>query len=80
MRLLRCGCEGWDGESVHYCANFPTHGEIVQKIYRAERQDEEAWKRLSDADCFAFLAAHPEVNALSPQVKLWTWLEQEWGR
>ena len=32
---MRCG-HSWDGISVHYCANFPKHGERVQRVYRAE--------------------------------------------
>lgn len=78
MRLLRCDCE-WSGDEPHYCVNYPKYGEPVDKVYRQERPNDEAWKRMTDADCFDFLAAHPDVNAFSPRVKMWAHLEYEYG-
>jgi hypothetical protein len=51
----------------------------VEKRYRAERQDEEAWKRLTDADLLPFLAEHPEL-ATHPALREFAWLEMEFGR
>ena len=80
VNLLHCGCK-WSGVETHYCANRPESYTMprVEKWYRQERPNPEPWKRMTDADCFEFLAAHPEGNAFSPRVRLWSWLEHEFG-
>ena len=44
------------------------------------KQHREPWQCLSDADMLPFLAANPEVNALSPRVRIWAWLDYEFTR
>lgn len=35
MKLLACGCEGWEGE-VHICTKRPTFTSAVEKVYQQD--------------------------------------------